>query len=296
MDRRSFLSGSLKYALVGAGFSPSRRTVMIDSHVHVWKHTPEFPFAEGAKPPDFDITAEDLLKLMDSHGVARTVLIQVSHYRWDNRYLLDVLHRHPGKFHGVCRVNPEDPAAPDHLSTLTESGCHGVRLSPDATVKGDWIRGPLMAPLWRRCAQLKVPMTLLLPASRLPDVAPWIEKNPDLTVVIDHMADIPAGDRQQLQLLLAMARYPRVYVKISHMWSLSQKPFPYPDLTDQLLRLRDAFGANRLMWGTDWPILRERLSYDQRVALYRDHLGFLSNPEREEILYRTVQRVWPFGL
>jgi hypothetical protein len=88
MDRRSFLSGSLKYAIVGAGFSPIRRTVMIDSHVHVWKHTPEFPFAEGAKPPDFDIAAEDLLRLMGSHGVARTVLIQVSHYRWDNRYLV----------------------------------------------------------------------------------------------------------------------------------------------------------------------------------------------------------------
>lgn len=207
MDRRSFLSGSLKYSLVGGAFSPSRRTVIIDSHVHVWKHTPEFPFAEAANPPDFNITAEDLLKLMDSHGVARTVLIQVIHYRWDNRYLLDVLHRYPGKFHGVCRVNPEDPAAPDHLSMLTESGSHGVRLSPDASAKGDWIRGPLMGPLWRRCEQLKVPMTLLLPASRLPDVTPWIEKNPDLTVVIDHMADIPAGDHQQLQLLLNIARY-----------------------------------------------------------------------------------------
>jgi predicted TIM-barrel fold metal-dependent hydrolase len=80
------------------------------------------------------------------------------------------------------------------------------------------------------------------------------------------------------------------------MWSLSRQPFPYPDLTDNILRLRDAFGSNRLMWGTDWPIVRERLSYSQRVALYRDHLGFLSGTEREDILYRTVQRVWPFGL
>lgn len=296
VNRRSFLSGSLKYALVGTGLNTTRRLLMIDSHVHIWKHSPDFPFDKEAKPPDFDITAEDLLKLMDAHGVARTVLIQVIHYRWDNRYLLEVLHRHPGKFHGVCRVNPEDPAAPDHLSMLTESGCHGVRLSPDSTAKGDWIHGPLMAPLWGRCAQLKVPMTLLLPASRLPDVAPWIEKNPDLTVVIDHMADVPAGDLKQLLLLLAMARYPKVYVKISHMWSLSQRPFPYPDLTEQILRLRDTFGADRMMWGTDWPIQHERLSYGQRVSLYRDHLAFLSNPEREDVLYRTVQRVWPFGL
>jgi predicted TIM-barrel fold metal-dependent hydrolase len=296
VDRRCFLASSLQYAIAGRGLRPVHPPTLIDSHVHVWKHSADFPFAEGAKAPDLDITAEDLLNLMQANGVARTVLIQVIHYRWDNRYLLEVLRRYPGKFQGVCRVNPEDPAAPDHLSLLTQEGCHGVRLSPDATSRGDWIRGPLMAPLWRRCAQLRVPMTLLLPASRLPAVAPWIEKNPELTVVIDHMSDVPADDAKQLQLLLAMARYARVYVKISHMWSLSRNPHPYLDLTEQILRLRDAFGANRLMWGTDWPILGEKLSYERRVALYRDHLGFLSSSERSDVLYKTVQRVWPFGL
>jgi predicted TIM-barrel fold metal-dependent hydrolase len=105
MNRRSFLKGS--FALLGTLPQPvTQRTIMIDSHVHVWKHSPEFPFAAGAKVPDFDLTAEDLLALMSANGVARTVLIQVIHYRWDNRYLLDVLHRYPGKFHGVSRVNP----------------------------------------------------------------------------------------------------------------------------------------------------------------------------------------------
>lgn len=295
MNRRRFVKGS--FALLGSLPAPSaQRTIMIDSHVHVWKHSPEFPFAAEAKVPEFDLSAEDLLSLMSAIGVARTVLIQVIHYRWDNRYLLDVLHHYPGKFHGVCRVNPEDPRAPDHLSELTEAGCRGVRLSPGASIESDWFRGPLMTPLWKRCTELKVPMTLLLPASRLLDASVWIERNPDLDVVIDHMADIPAGDTKQLQLLLALARYPRVYVKISHMWSLSRQPFPYPDLTDQILRLRDAFGSKRLMWGTDWPIMTEKLPYNGRVALYRDHLGFLTKTEREDILYKTVQRVWPFDL
>jgi len=272
------------------------RAIMIDSHVHVWKHSARFPFAQGANVPDFDLSAEDLLALMVANGVARTVLIQVIHYRWDNRYLLDVLHRYPGKFHGVCRVNPEDPAAPDRLSELTEAGCHGLRLSPGASAASDWFRGPLMPALWKRCADLKVPMTLLLPASRLPDAGVWIERYPDLDVVIDHMADVPSGDTKQSELLLALARYPRVYIKISHMWSLSRQPFPYPDMTAQILRLRDAFGSRRLMWGTDWPIVPERLSYSSRVALYRDHLGFLSGTEREDILQKSVQRIWPFGL
>jgi len=295
MDRREFLKGSLQYAIAAPALQ-RERSLLIDSHVHVWKHDPAFPFAEGAKVPDFDISAEDLLRLMDRNNVARTVLIQVIHYRWDNRYLLDVLHRYPGRFHGVCRVNPEDPAALDHLSMLTTQGCHGVRLSPDSTAKGDWIRSPLMAPLWRRCAELKIPMTLLLPVTRLPDVTQWIETNPELNVVIDHMADCRPDDPKGLQMLLSMSRYPRVYVKISHMWSLSKKPFPYPDVAEQIARLRDAFGAKRLMWGTDWPIVPDLLPYDRRVTLYRDHLRFLSDSERPEILYKTAQRVWPFNL
>ena len=296
MNRRSFLSLSLRSMLADTNSSRRGAASLIDSHVHVWEHRPDFPFAEGAKPPAYDNSAEDLLKLIKVNGVARTVLIQVIHYRWDNRYLVDVLQRYPGKFHGVCRVNPEDPGAPDHLSQLTEQGCHGVRLSPDATAKSDWIRGSLMAPLWQRCAQIRVPMTLLLPASRLPDVMPWIERNPDLDVVIDHMADVPADDPKGFQLLLQTARYPRVYLKISHMWSLSHRSYPYPDMAEQVARLRDRFGANRLMWGTDWPIVRETLPYAQRVALYRDHLGFLTSSERADILYKTVQRVWPFHL
>lgn len=145
MDRRSFLKGS--FALLGSlPQQGAQHTIMIDSHVHVWKHSPGFPFAAGAKVPEFDLAAEDLLALMSANGVARTVLIQVIHYRWDNRYLLDVLHRYPEKFHGACRVDPEDPAAPDHLSELTEAGCHGVRLSPGVSAESDWFRGPLMAP------------------------------------------------------------------------------------------------------------------------------------------------------
>ena len=61
-----------------------------------------------------------LLKLMHASGVQRTVIIQVIFYKWDNRYAADVLKRYPQYFRGVARVNPEDPAAPDHLSRVTE--------------------------------------------------------------------------------------------------------------------------------------------------------------------------------
>ncbi len=57
---------------------------LIDSHVHVWQRDPAFPFAQGRKPPEFDASAEMLLDLMAANGVARAVIVQLNHYRWDN--------------------------------------------------------------------------------------------------------------------------------------------------------------------------------------------------------------------
>ena len=82
---------------------------IIDPHVHVWKHDAAFPFAAGAKVPDFDPTPESLLDLMRANGIAKTVIIQVIHYRYDNRYLAAVLKQYPQFFRGVCRVDPAGP-------------------------------------------------------------------------------------------------------------------------------------------------------------------------------------------
>ena len=136
----------------------------------------------------------------------------------------------------------------------------------------------------------------LLPATRLPDLHSLIEANPDLQVVIDHMADSPLDQPEQLGLLLALVRYPKVVVKISHMWSLSSQPYPYPDAAAQVKRLYEAFGAGRLMAGTDWPISLKQLSYARAVALFRDHLDFLPAQDHRQILSKTVQTVWPFQL
>lgn len=309
MDRRQFITsaalGGIALSATTQGLpvrranaaTPEKGALMIDSHVHVWKRDPAFPFSPLRKPPTEDATAEMVLDLMAANGVARTVLIQMIHYMWDNSYLADVLKRYPTKFLGVCRVNPEDPAAPDTLAKLvTEQGFRGVRISPYTAAEYDWIAGPLMPPLWRRCNDLKVPMTVLTEAPRLPQLSPLIEANPDLTVVIDHMADVVPSDEKGVRDLLALARFPKVFVKISHMWKISSQPYPYADAMDQVKKLYDAFGPKRLMWGTDWPVSLPQISYPKIVELYRDHLSFLSAEDRQQILSKTVQEVWPFGL
>ena len=269
---------------------------IIDPHVHVWKHDPAYPFAEGARVPDRDAAPETLLELMKANGVSRTVIIQVIHYRYDNSYLASVLKKYPGTFLGVCRVDPLDPAAPEHLSRHTAEGFRGVRLSPAGNATGDWFRGPLMPPLWKRCHELKVPMTVLAPIGRMPEVGALLEKTPDLTVVIDHMADCPVDQPAELEKLIALKRYPNLFVKVSHCWSLSKQAYPWLDAQEHVKRLHQAFGPQRLMWATDWPIVEQsHATYAQALTLVRDDMKFLNDEDRRWMLNKTIERVWMFS-
>ena len=291
------------------GFDLTRREVLqvamaatlpkfriIDPHVHVWKHDPQFPFATGAKVPSRDATPETLLDLMKQHGVEKTVIIQVIHYRYDNNYLAGVLKQYPQYFQGVARVDPLDPGNADHLSRLTEEQhFRGVRLSPGGEASGDWIRGPLMPPLWERCSKLGVPMTILAPVGRMPDVGKLMDRYPDLTIVIDHMADCPVDHPEELQKLIDLKRHPKLFVKISHTWSLSKQPYPWLDSQEHVKRLYDAFGPRRLMWATDWPIVEGVSNYAQAVTVVRDDMKFLSAEDKSWIMGKTIERVWPFA-
>lgn len=269
---------------------------IIDPHVHVWRHDPEFPFAAGARVPARDAAPETLLELMKANGVERTVIIQVIHYRYDNRYLASVLKQYPQYFKGVARVDPLDPASPEHLSRLVEEhGFNGVRLSPGAEASGDWIEGPLMLPLWKRCEKLQVAMTILAPISRMPAVGRLMDQCPDLTLVIDHMADCPVDQPKELDKLIALKRHARTFVKISHAWSLSKRKYPWLDAQELVKRLHAAFGPQRLMWATDWPIIENSGAvYTQALTLVRDDMAFLNSEDKQWILSKTISQVWPF--
>ena len=270
--------------------------MIIDPHVHVWKRDPKYPWAkETTKPPEEDALPETLLGLMAANGVDKTVLVQVIYYRWDNRYTRDVMRQHPDKFMGVGRVNPESSQAPDDLSRLVEEdGFHGVRLSPGGGPEGDWIGSDLMHPLWRRTNELRVPMLILAPVARMPDIARLCDRHPRVDVCIDHMADCPADRPDLLPTLLDLARFPRVYVKISHTWNVSKHDYPYRDTHDQVKHLYDSFGPQRLMWGTDWPMVEKKCGYAKALAVVRDELKFLTAEDKEWILGKTVLKLWPF--
>jgi predicted TIM-barrel fold metal-dependent hydrolase len=292
MNRREFGFGAI--AMAAQGTTPKYR--IIDPHVHVWVNDPLYPWAAETKDaPKTDRTPAMLLDLMKANEVERTVLVQYIGYRWDNRYAIDSVKKYAPRFMGCGRVNPVDPAAPDQLSHLIGLGLHGVRLSPSGDASGDWIKGPLMLPLWKRAESLKVPMLVLAPVTRMPDLEPLIEKCPALDVVIDHMADCPIDQPQELNKLTALARFPRVYVKISHTWAISRQPYPWLDAQENVKRLYAAYGPQRLMWGTDWPVHEKWTTYAKTLSVVRDDMKFLNEDDKSWILSRTIERIWRFS-
>ncbi len=270
---------------------------IIDPHVHVWINDPKYPWApDNNNPPEEDATVEQLLEVMAAHGTEKTVLVQVIHYKWDNRYAADCMKQYPDQFEGVCRVDPQSPGAADDLSRwVEEHGFRGVRLSPAVDEAGDWFVSPDLDPLWKRTRDLKVPMCILTRLERLPDLENWIRKYEEVQVCIDHMAWPPVDAPEALEALLQLARYPKVYVKISGTWAVSEEDYPYRDTHATVKRIYDTFGPERLMWGTDWPLVQRGCGYTGALDMVRKEFAFLNDEDRAWILGQTVLKLWPFG-
>jgi len=92
------------------------------------------------------------------------------------------------------------------------------------------------------------------------------------------MADCPVDQPKELDKLIALKRHPRLFVKISHTWSISKQPYPWLDAQEYVKRLHHEFGPQRLMWATDWPILEQQKkgTYAQALTVVR----------RDEVLKR----------
>ncbi len=270
---------------------------IIDTHAHVWTHNPAFPWtSKTVDLPLREADPESLLNSMAQNGVEWAVLVQHIGYGWNNRYVLYVQKSCPSKFMAVCRVNPGDVRAPDQLSYWTETyGFRGVRLSPDPVNHEDWFNLPLMVPLFRRANELHVPVLVLTQPSRLPDLVAILERVPDTEIVLDHMADCVYGSTADLDQLLLLARYPHVYLKTGHT-SLDPAHGQHVHDTRNFLRqVYETYGASRIMWGSDWPLCLEHMTYPEVIAYTRGMMDYLTGDDLEWIYRKTALHLWPFA-
>lgn len=267
--------------------------------MHAWAlDEARYPFADpfpGAKPPALANTTEEVLEVMDRHGVDFTVLVQVRYYGWDNRYLADSLRRYPGRFAAQGLLDPHDPQSPRKLAALVrEQGFRGIRLSPAYHPDDPWLNRPDQHPLWREAEALGAVFNFLIRPPQLRQLADMAERFPGVKVVVDHMGypDVAAGPPHDL---LALARLPNVFVKVTEFYSHSlTRLFPYEDVLPTVRAVYDAFGPRRLLWGTGFTRgeLWGRIPYAQELELIREHVPFFTEEEKEWILGRTAMSIW----
>jgi predicted TIM-barrel fold metal-dependent hydrolase len=273
---------------------------IVDAHVHVW--TPDldrYPLAEAfgredMQPPSF--TAEELLAACRPLGITRVVLIQMSYYGFDNAYMLDCMQAHPGVFRGVAIVDHEQPDVAATMQRLAGQGVRGFRLYADREKAEAWQASAGIRRMWATGAENRLAMCLLADPDALPAIASMCRAFPQTPVVIDHFARIGMRgpiDPQQLETLVGLAQFPNVHVKISAFYALGRKQPPYADLEPMIEQLRNAYGAERLMWASDGPFqLAKGQGYEPSLALIRDRCGFLTAEEKRQILQGTATRLF----
>ena len=133
---------------------------------------------------------------------------------------------------------------------------------------------------------------------RLDQAAGLAARNPDTLLAIDHLGlqqpfqpPAPAQPWADLPKVLALAAHDNIRIKISGACTLSHQPFPYNDIWDPVLRIIDAFGFDRCMWGTDWTRATALLTYEQGVEAFRV-TNRLSETDRAALMGDTLQQVY----
>lgn len=268
--------------------------LVTDAQIHVWEV--DRPGRPWPQPPrntpqrEGGFSAEEALVEMDAAGVDRAVIVPPTWIGENNATGLEAAARYPGRFAVMGRFDIDAPDREAQLAGwLSQPGMLGIRVTFIAKPRIEQVDDGSLDWFWAACERHHIPLMVLFQG--MPEKAAAIaERHPDLTMVLDHMAlnlTVPPAEAwQSLDRLEALARYPRVHVKVSSAPNFSAEPYPYADIHPHLRRLYEAFGPRRLLWGSDFTRLRG--SYVDCRRLFAEALDFLSDEDREWILGRAL--------
>jgi L-fuconolactonase len=280
---------------------------IIDAHLHGWDvDNPRFPWDSAIRNPSYigseAITAERLIGMMDAVGVAGALLTSPSNYGSDHSYAFDAATRFPGRFGVVGPIkHPTDPGVIDLVRSYRDrSDAVAIRLSfPDEK-----------PPHWRAshhydletyrhilsAAQSEnVPVLFWVASTRLAEMNEVARSFPDLQLVVDHLGMIPKAVPPTERLahfpdLIALAEFENVAVKCTAAPSVSADPYPFRDLWPYLHRVFDAFGLERVMWGTDITKHMKHHTYAEELDYIR-YTDELSASDKATLLGGALRRV-----
>ena len=276
---------------------------IIDSQVHIWApETPDKPWdrVDAAKPHRAEpLGHEELLREMDGAGVDRAVLVPPTWEADRNDTSLEAARLHPDRFAVMGRLTLDAPESRGRMATwMDQPGMLGIRLTFHRGRYRTWLDDGAIDWFWEAAERYDVPVMALAPHA-LPRLGEAAARHPGLRLAVDHMGLNSSLIGKPLEPiidgLLELAALPNVAVKASALPCYSTESYPYPSLHPQIRRVVDAFGPQRVFWGTDLSHLP--CPYRQALTLFTEELDNLTATEKEWILGRALAEWldWPLS-
>lgn len=261
--------------------------MIVDSHCH-------------ASPVWYE-PVETLLFQMERYGVSHAVLVQMQGQA-NNDYQFDCVRRYPGRFAPVVVIDTDRPNAPETLRRLAEQGASGVRLRATTRSPGE---DPLA--IWRAAGRLGLAVSCYGSGAEFAadDFARLVASVPETTIVIEHLGshsrpDTDDAERAQRRQAFALARFPNTRIKITGLGEFCRRalpvtePFPFVQpIPAYLQQAHDAFGPQRMMWGSDYPPSGTREGYGNALHLPMEQLAYTNDEARAAIFGGTARSVFP---
>jgi predicted TIM-barrel fold metal-dependent hydrolase len=266
---------------------------VVDSHVHVFDPA-RFPYAPRTiyRPQQHETAPiEQLIAVLDAHRVSHAVVVTpMAGYHSDNRVTTDALARYPDRLRGIAVV--EADVRTSDLENLRFKGVAGVRV--DLIGRGTGFLLDEGRRLPGMLGDLGLILQIQCEGDQLAAIADVLRRQAG-KIVIDHMGrpDVHRGLSQDgFRALLGLASRSDIFIKLSGPFRFDQGQWPYDVVMPYVASILTAFGADRCIWGSDWPFVRmdRRIDYGPALALVE---RWLTDPrDREKVLWETPARLF----
>ena len=270
--------------------------MLVDAHTHVVAADQDaFPLSPAALPGDWytesPCSAEGLLAEMDTAGVGLAVLVQpVGAYSFDNRYAATSAARHADRFTAACCVDPYGQSPAEELQRwLGHRGVGGVRFFALSAGRS-WLSDPNTFGLWEQAAASDAHVIVTVFESQFDELAGVLGRFRDVAVSLDHCGFCDIARPEPLEEL---ARFENLHLKVTTNVidaAAAAEGTARPFVT----RLAGAFGAERLMWGSDFCQTHDR-PYPELVRAGIEAFAALPARQQDACLGGTALRLWGLG-
>jgi L-fuconolactonase len=241
--------------------------VRVDAHQHFWRLADR----EGQWPPASlatlhrDFGPQDLAPHLDAAGIDATVLVQSLPSIADTHWMLSLAAATPRVRGVVGWVDFKAPDAPAQIEALAAHPLlKGLRPMLQDLPDDDWIADPACDPAAEAMQHHGLVFDALVLPRQLPGLRRFAERHPGLSLVIDHAAKpfIARGELEPWRTdIAALAALPQVHCKLSGLLTEAGERRDAAALRPYAQALWELFGPERLLWGSDWPVLRLAADY-----------------------------------